>query len=104
MYYNELYTRNITGSCLVHTFALYLVDDINTKLPVELNGVRVASWFMLQTTYLSENTGISSSMNDSVSRVAVKALMVSICNPYYMMIRKVRLMKTINGNFCGFTK
>lgn len=43
-------------------------------------------------------------MNDLVSRVAIKALIVSICNPYYMMMRKVRLMKTINGNFCGFTK
>lgn len=52
MYYNELYIGNITGSCLVDTFPLYLVGGINTKIPVELNGVRVASWFILQTTYL----------------------------------------------------
>lgn len=52
MYYNELYSGNITGSCLVCSFALYLVGDINAKIPVELNEVRVASWFILQTTYL----------------------------------------------------
>ena len=52
MYYNELYTKNITGFCLVSTFALYLVGDVNAKRSVELNEVRVASWFILQTTYL----------------------------------------------------
>lgn len=39
MYYNELYTGNITGFCLVSAFALYLVGDVNAKLSVELNGV-----------------------------------------------------------------
>lgn len=52
MHYSELYSGNITASCLVHTFALYLVGLMNTKLPVALNGVRAASWFMLQTIYL----------------------------------------------------
>lgn len=32
MYYSELYSGTITGSCLVSTFALYLVGDVNAKL------------------------------------------------------------------------
>lgn len=51
-YYNELCTGNITGFCLVSAFALHLAGDVNVKLSVELSGVRVASWFILQTTYL----------------------------------------------------